>query len=155
MNDLHDLICADAVRVGAHVASKKQLLTMLADLAGDVWGLDRHHVHDRLAERERLGSTGFGQGIAIPHAKCDGLDRVTVACVRLAQPVDYGAIDGAPVDLVMLLLSPSDGGAEHLKALARVSLVLRDKQLVAKLRGAGDAAALYALFTAESPRDAA
>ena len=118
-------------------------------------GLDARHVAERLADRERLGSTGFGGGVAIPHGKVDGLDRVVGLFAKLAQPIEFAAIDDMPVDLVFLLLSPPEAGADHLKALARVSRRLRDRAFVAKLRGAGSADALYALFAGSETRDAA
>jgi PTS system nitrogen regulatory IIA component len=117
--------------------------------------MEARGIVERLVERERLGSTGFGGGVAIPHGKIDGLDRVIGVFARLSAPVDFQAIDDLPVDLVFLLLSPPDSGVEHLKALARVSRRLRDKAFVAKLRGAGSTDALYALFAQSDARDAA
>jgi nitrogen PTS system EIIA component len=99
-----------------------------------------------LTERERLGSTGFGKGVAIPHGKVEGLSRVFGYFARLAQPIDFHAVDGMPVDLVFLLLSPPDAGADHLKALAQVSRMLRDRHTVDKLRGARSKDAIYALL---------
>jgi len=112
-------------------------------------------VAERLADRERLGSTGFGGGVAIPHAKLEGLTAPTGLFVRLAQPIEFQAVDDLPVDLVFALLSPVDAGQEHLKALARISRRLRDRPFVDKLRGAGSPDALYALFTTPDPRRAA
>ena len=111
-------------------------------------------VADGLAAREKLGSTGFGGGVAIPHARLPGLARVRGLFLRLAQPIEYKALDDAPVDLVFALLSPPDAGADHLKALAQVSRRLRDIGFVAKLRGAGSTDALYALFAADEARGA-
>jgi len=119
------------------------------------YGLSATEVVDRLTERERLGSTGFGGGVAIPHGKIDGLTQVVGLFIQLAQPVDVKAIDDLPVDLVFCLLSPPDAGSEHLKALAQVSRWLRDRAFVAKLRGAGSADAIFALFAASEARDAA
>ena len=105
-------------------------------------------IADRLLDRERLGSTGFGHGVALPHARVDGLPGIMGAFGRLAEPVEYGAVDDLPVDLVFVLLSPVDAGADHLKALARVSRSLREARFLAKLLGAGSRDALFALFTA-------
>jgi len=138
-----------AVRAGLNVANKKSLFQNLASLSKQAHGVDPHAVLDRLMERERLGSTGFGSGIAIPHGKIEGLTKVIAVCLRLARPIDFEAIDDLPVDLVFMLLSPADGGAEHLKALAAVSRMMRDKEFVAKLRGAATDDALYALLNSQ------
>ncbi|MBB4152558.1 PTS system nitrogen regulatory IIA component [Sphingomonas jinjuensis] len=155
MNDLSDLLRHDAVVTDVSVANKKQLLQHLAGVAAHIVALDPKLVGERLMARERLGSTGFGGGVAIPHAKIPGLETVVGVFARLAQPIDFDAIDDLPVDLVFLLLSPTEAGAEHLKALARVSRRLRDRDFLAKLRGAGSRDALYVLFTADAARDAA
>lgn len=155
MTDLGDLLAPERVHAGVGVANKKLLLQQLGQFAARALDLDARDVTDRLLARERLGSTGFGAGIAIPHARLPGLASVSGFFGRLSQPIDYGAVDGAPIDLVFLLLSPEIGGAEHLKALARVSRRLRDRGFLAKLRGAGSRDALYALFTAAESRDAA
>ena len=155
MDDLSDLLASDAVLAGVAVPNKKTLFQQLAAAAGKLTGVEPRVIVDRLVERERLGSTGFGGGVAIPHGKIDGIDHVIGLFVRLATPVDFQAIDDLPVDLVFLLLSPPDAGVEHLKALARVSRRLRDRAFVAKLRGAGSPDALYALFAHADARDAA
>jgi nitrogen PTS system EIIA component len=155
MDSLSDLLGPDAVLTGIAVPNKKALLQQLAASAGRLTGGDAKLILERLLERERLGSTGFGGGVAIPHGKIDGLDRVVGVFARLGDPVDFQAIDGMPVDLVFLLLSPPDAGVEHLKALARVSRRLRDRTFVAKLRGAGSPDAVYALFAHADTRDAA
>ncbi len=155
MDDLHDILSADAVLAALAVPNKKTLLSQLAQAAGRVAAVDSRLVLERLVERERLGSTGFGNGIAIPHGKIEGLTRVIGVFARLSQPVDFAAIDDLPVDLVFLLLSPPDAGVEHLKALARVSRRLRDRTLCAKLRGAASPDALYALLVSGEARDAA
>ena len=155
MTDLTDLVAPDRVRTGTIAGNKKALIQQLAQFAADTLGLPARAVADGLAERERLGSTGFGLGTAIPHTKVDGLDQVRGAVIRLTTPIDFEAIDGLPVDIVFLLLSPRDGGAQHLKALARVSRRLRDPGFVAKLRGAGSPDAIYALLSAQESRDAA
>ena len=155
MTDLDDLLHPDTILANLSIASKKALFQALAATVADHHGLDPRVVADRLAEREKLGSTGFGGGTAIPHARIDGLDRIVGAVARLEQPIDFQAIDDMPVDLVFMLLSPPDAGADHLKMLARVSRALRDPGFVAKLRGAGSPDALYALLTAAEARDAA
>ena len=155
MDDLSDLISPDAALTGVAVPNKKALFQQLAATAASQTGLDARVIVERLLERERLGSTGFGGGVAIPHGKMEGLDHVVGLVAKLAQPIDFQAIDGMPVDLVFLLLSPPDAGVEHLKALARVSRKLRDRNFVAKARGAGNPDALYALFAHTDTRDAA
>ena len=155
MTDLSLLLPPHAVRCNLAAGGKKPLFAILAALAGDLYALDERVVAERLAERERLGSTGFGAGVAIPHAKIDGLGQVVGAFVRLAQPIDFAAADDLPVDLVFMLLSPVDAGADHLKALAQVSRALRDRAFTAKLRGAASDDALFALIGANDARDAA
>lgn len=155
MTDLSDLLRLEAVVTGFGAANKKAMLQGMAGLVAPHVGLDPRLVADRVFDRERLGSTGFGHGVAIPHARLDGLAQITGAFARLAQPIEYQAVDDLPVDLVFLLLSPVGAGADHLKALARVSRTLRDARLLAKLRGAGSRDALYALFTTDEARDAA
>src|SRR3546814_20737948 len=126
----------------------------ISDWSSDVCSSDLTIV-EVLAERERLGSTGFGGGVAIPHGKLEALDSVRAFLAVLPAPVDYGAIDDMPVDIVVLLLSPRDAGTAPLKALARVSRALRDRALLAKLRGAGYPAALYPLISTSQPRETA
>jgi PTS system nitrogen regulatory IIA component len=155
MNELPDLISIEAVEAGFPAANKKALLQHLAGIASRATGIPVKTVLAALNAREKLGSTGFGAGTAIPHAKLAGLDKVRGFFVRLAAPIDYQSVDGLPVDLVVLLLSPPDAGAEHLKALARVSRALRDRQVLAKLRGARSKDAIYALLAGEEKRDAA
>ena len=155
MNDLSELIAADAVEADLQVANKKALFQALAAAAGRRTGLPPKAIASALGEREKLGSTGFGGGAAIPHSKIEGLERVFGYFARLATPIDYQAVDGMPVDLVVLLLSPPDAGADHLKALAGVSRMLRDRQIVAKLRGARSKDAIYALLAGVDARNAA
>ena len=155
MTDFSDLLSPDTVLANLSVPTKKALFQALGAAAADRHGLDPRAVAERLADREKLGSTGFGGGIAIPHAKIAGLDGIVGVVARLAQPIDVDAVDDMPVDLVFMLLSPPDAGAEHLKTLARVSRALRNPDFVAKLRGAGSRDALYALLTATEARDAA
>ena len=145
MTDLSDLLRPDAVLTGVAAPGKKALFAQLAQAAGQ--GTDPRFVAERLAERERLGTTGFGHGVALPHARLPGLPAVSGVFMRLAQPIDFQAVDGLPVDLVFALFSPTEAGADHLKALARVSRRFRDQTLLAKLRGAESRDALYALLS--------
>jgi PTS system nitrogen regulatory IIA component len=155
MTDLDDLLIPEAVLSGTSASSKKKMFTLLGEVAARAYALDAAQVTERLSEREKLGSTGFGGGIAIPHGKIAGVTGVLGVFVRLDKPIDFAAVDDLPVDLVFALLSPPDGGADHLKALARVSRRLRDRTFTAKLRGAGSSDALYALLTGIDARDAA
>lgn len=155
MSDFHDLLSIDAVNGDLAVGNKKALFNALATLGARVTGRDEKEILAALNARERLGSTGFGGGVAIPHGKLEGLDRVVGGFVRLSAPIDFQAVDELPVDLVFLLLSPADAGADHLKALARVSRTLRDRQVLAKLRGARSRDALFALLAGVETRDAA
>jgi nitrogen PTS system EIIA component len=154
-NDLSDLIRPEAIAHGLTVASKKALFQQLGQLATDAYGFDAKAASEALAEREKLGSTGFGGGVAIPHARLSGIDAIRGVVATLAKPIDVGAVDELPVDLVVALFSPADAGADHLKALARVSRALRDSSLVAKLRGAGSKDAMYVLLARDEARDAA
>jgi nitrogen PTS system EIIA component len=153
--DFTQFLDGNAVVSDLPASNKKALFQGLGQLAERSLGLGAKDVLERLQERERLGTTGFGGGVAIPHGRVPGLDRIRAAFVRLARPIDYGAIDDLPVDLIFMMLSPVDAGAEHLKALAQVSRRLRDRAFVAKLRGAGSPDALYALFASAEARDAA
>ena len=155
MTDFSDMLRPDAVQTGVIATNKKAVFHHIATIAAEIVNADPKLIAERLVAREKLGSTGFGGGVAIPHAKLDGLAQVTGVFVRLAQAVDFQAVDDLPVDLVFMLLSPTDAGAVHLKALARVSRRLRDKAFLEKLRGAGSPDALYALFSADEVRDAA
>lgn len=155
MTDLFSFLLPGAVAAKLPVVGKKALFLSLGGLAERVYGLDERKIVERLTERERLGSTGFGGGVAIPHGKIDGLTSVVGIFAQLAQPIDFAAVDDMPVDLVFMLLSPTDAGADHLKALAQVSRALRDKPFVAKLRGAESDDALMALMSLGEARDAA
>jgi PTS system nitrogen regulatory IIA component len=154
IDDLGDIIRPDAVLAQLAARNKKALFQQLAATGAELFDLDAKLIVERLSDRERLGSTGFGGGVAIPHGKMEGLSAVSGIFGRLAKPIDFTAIDGMPVDLVFVLLSPPDAGVEHLKALARVSRRLRDRPFVAKLRGAGSEDALYALLASSENRSA-
>jgi PTS system nitrogen regulatory IIA component len=146
---LGDFIAPEGVMPSLKAKSKKQLLTELSAKAARIAGLEEHDVFDVLWQREQLGSTGLGQGVAIPHGKMAGLKRIVGVFARLAEPVDFDAADGEPVDIVFLLLAPEGAGADHLKSLARISRLLRDGSAIEKLRASKDAAALYAVLTEE------
>lgn len=144
---LADILKPEGVIASLKPRSKKQALQEISAAASKLCGFDTQCILDKLLERERLGSTGVGQGIAIPHAKFPEADKVMGLFARLEQPVDFESIDDRPVDLIFLLIAPEAGGAEHLRALARVSRLLRNQELCAKLRGSRERAALYALLT--------
>jgi len=145
--DIVDLLAPEAVLPSLRVQSKKQLLQDLSARAAAVTGLPERRIFETLVERERLGSTGMGQGIAIPHGRLAGLARIVGLFARLETPVAYDAVDDQPVDLVFLLLAPEGAGADHLKALAKVSRLLRNQPACEKLRAAGKPEVLYALLT--------
>ena len=155
MNDLSDILAIDAIDAGLAAANKKALFQQLGSAAAKRTGIEAGKIVASLNERERLSSTGFGGGVAIPHGRIDGLDRVFGYFARLTAPVDFQAVDQLPVDLVFLLLSPPDAGADHLKALASVSRTLRDRQTVAKLRGARSKDAMFALLSGAETLNAA
>ena len=144
---LSDFISSDSVVASLKAKTKKQLLQDLSARAARLTGLQERDIFDVLLQRERLGSTGLGHGIAIPHGTIAGLKRIVGIFARLAEPVDFDAVDGQPVDIVFLLLAPEGAGADHLKALARISRLLREGSAVDKLRASRDAAALYAVLT--------
>jgi nitrogen PTS system EIIA component len=145
--EIADLLAGpDAVLACVKASGKKALLAELAGKAAALYKLDERRLFDRLLERERLGSTGIGGGIAIPHGRLSTLDKPRGLFARLVHPVDFDSIDERPVDIVFLLVAPEGAGADHLKALARVSRLLRDRSLVEKLRATESADALYALL---------
>ncbi|AMK16401.1 PTS system nitrogen regulatory IIA component [Sphingobium sp. MI1205] len=155
MVHFNDIVAPGALATGLSVNGKKPLFQKIAQLAAAAYRLDADVVSEALFERERLGSTGFGGGVAIPHAKIPGLERMSGVVVLLDPPIMFDAVDEAPVDIVFGLLSPVDSGAEHLKTLARVSRYLRDDANVARLRGANSTEALHALLAGGESRDAA
>ena len=141
------LIDRQSVLASLKVQSKKQLLQELSQAMANRVAIDHRLIFETLLKREKLGSTGIGQGIAIPHGKLPSISRVYGLFARLATRVDFESVDGQPVDLVFVLLAPEHAGADHLKALARISRLLRDASVVAKLRGTEDAEGLYAILT--------
>ncbi len=148
---LTDLVALQAVIPSLKVNSKKQALQEIAAKAGAISGCAERDVFDVLMQREKLGSTAIGNGIAIPHGKLAKLDRLFGLCARLDRPIDFEALDGQPVDLIFVLLAPEGAGADHLKALARIARMLRDPDLANKLRDARDAEAIYAVLALPTP----
>jgi PTS system nitrogen regulatory IIA component len=148
--EIADLITPDAVVAHMKVANKKAALQGLAAKAAVLTGIPEKRIYETLSEREKLGSTGMGQGVAVPHGRFAGLDRMFGLFARLDTPIEFEAMDEQPVDLMFMLMAPEGAGADHLKALARVSRLLRNQPMVEKLRGAQQPAALYALLTEPS-----
>lgn len=155
MHNLSTLVYPATVRAGLVAESKKAFFAAVGQQAATALGLDAAEVAEALAERERLGSTGFGRGVSLPHARIAGLTGVRGLVFQLAKPIDFDAVDALPVDIAFVLLSPLDAGADHLKSLAQVSRFLRDDQMISRLRGARSTEALYALLTEDATRDAA
>ncbi len=153
--EIAELIRPEAVVPQLRVTSKKQALQELARRASQLTGLPERRIFEVLIERERLGTTGVGNGIAIPHGKLSELDRLYALFARLETPVDFDAIDEQPVDLICVLLAPESAGADHLKALARVSRLLRDRSVCEKIRGSESADAIYAILTESAASHAA
>ncbi len=151
---LDTLITANAVVNGLKATSKKHLLQELAAHAASLCNLDERAVFDALLERERLGATSVGDGVAIPHARLANIDSVYGIFARLTQPIDYDAADEEPVDLVFLLLAPESANAEHLKALAKISRLLKRPEMRSNLRGADGAEAIYSMLTEKHMRAA-
>ena len=145
--NLSDLLKPDAILPSLHAQSKKQVLQEVAGTAARLTGLSEREIFDTLLQRERLGSTGVGQGVAIPHGKLQALASLVGVFARLARPVDFDSLDDQPVDLVFVLLAPEGAGADHLKALARIARILRDPAMAQKLRSAVDADGIYAIMT--------
>ncbi|HVC56624.1 MAG TPA: PTS IIA-like nitrogen regulatory protein PtsN [Stellaceae bacterium] len=150
-----DLLTPRGVIAQLRAGNKRQALQEIARRAAAMTGLAERQIYDVLAERERLGSTGIGQGIAIPHGKLAELPGLCGVFARLERPIPFEAVDDKPVDLVFVLLAPAQAGAEHLRALARVSRLLRDATTCQKLRGTDNADALYALLTDHTESNAA
>jgi nitrogen PTS system EIIA component len=152
---LAEFLDFDAIKPALSAGTKRSLFQQLANLAGSRLETAPGAILQTILEREKLSSTGLGQGVAIPHGKIDGLSQIYCLFARLSAPVRYKAVDGAPVDLVFLLLSPPDAGAEHLKALAAISRVIRHAPTLEKMRGARSRDALAAVLMAADERDAA
>jgi nitrogen PTS system EIIA component len=152
---LGDILRPEGVKSFSATSSKKRLFQELGELAAATLGQDGPRVVEALLEREALGPTGVGHGVALPHARLASLPRVAGLFVRLDKPLDFDAIDRQPVDLIFCLLAPASAGVEHLKALALVARTLRDAPTCAKLRANGDPAVLYAILTANPASQAA
>ena len=155
MMSLNDLISPQAVIASLKANGKKQALIELSERAAEVSGLDSREILDALIQRERLGSTGIGGGIAIPHGKLARCNRIFGVFARLEKPVDFEALDDAPVDLIFLLIAPENAGADHLNALSRAARMLRDQSLVATLRSTRDPSALYSILVRSPTPNAA
>ncbi|MGH1423771.1 MAG: PTS sugar transporter subunit IIA [Pseudooceanicola sp.] len=147
--NLSAILKAEAVKVVGSASSKKRLLHDLGELANMAYGLDSANVVEALMERENLGPTGVGHGVALPHARLDGLADVTGAFILLEKPIDFDSVDRQPVDLVFALFAPQNAGVEHLKALALVSRTFRDADICKKLRANADTSTLYAILTSD------
>jgi nitrogen PTS system EIIA component len=147
---LSDLVAPNAIMPALRVNGKKQTLQEVAARAADLTGQNERTIFEILVQREKLGSTGVGNGIAIPHGKLAKLDKLFGLFARLERPIDFEALDGQPVDLVFLLLAPEGAGADHLRALARVARLLRDPEVARKLRESRDSEALYAVLAMPS-----
>ncbi len=147
MMDLHDLLTPDGIIASLKATNKKDALQELAAIAAAKTGLDAREIFNTLLQRERLGSTGLGRGIAIPHVKLNALREIVCLFARLEVPIEYESHDGEPVDLVFMLLAPEDASGDHLKALARISRLVREPSIIDTLRNAHDAAALHSALT--------
>ena len=152
---LLDFLAPAAVIPALRASSKKQALQELAEEAARLTGLEERTIYEVLLQRERLGSTGIGDGVAIPHAKLAKLDSIFGLVARLDKPIDFEALDGQPGDLMFVLLAPEEAGADHLKALARIARVVREPGMSDRIRATRDAEALYALLTSDSAPRAA
>lgn len=153
--DIGDLLDQGAVSARVGATSKRQVLSVIAEVAARNFGVEASDVLAKLLAREQIGSTGVGYGVAVPHARLRGLDRMRGVFLRLETPVEFGAVDDQPVDLVFALLAPSHSRSEHLRALARVSRVLRQSDLREKLRQSKSADAVYALLARDAQPSAA
>lgn len=153
--DLGDLLTSDGIIASLQATSKKHALQELAGLASERTGLDAREIFNTLLQRERLGSTGLGRGIAIPHVKLDGLDGIFCLFARLEEPIEYESHDNEPVDLLFLLLAPEHASGDHLKALASISRVVREPSIIDAMRNAMNADELRMALTMAAPSHAA
>ena len=153
--ELLNILKPEAVKVVSNVPSKKRLLHVVGELANSVYGLDVSETVNALQERETLGPTGVGHGVALPHARSKSMESVVGTFILLEKPVDFGAVDNQPVDLVFSIFAPEAAGVDHLKALALVSRTLRDSNFCSKLRSNKDSATLYTILTASGGTAAA
>jgi PTS system nitrogen regulatory IIA component len=148
--NIGDLLDRGAISLRVSAANKRQVLAVVAEIAARNLGHDAGEVLDALAEREQAGSTGVGHGVAVPHARLNGLERMRGVFVRMEHPVEFGSVDDQPVDLIFALFAPADAGAQHLRALARISRLLRQPTLRERLRQARTADAIHALLVQEA-----
>jgi len=153
--EISGILNPEAVKVFAAISSKKRLFQEIGDIAGSVYGLNSSATVEALLERESLGPTGVGHGVALPHARLPNLDRVIGTFIILEKPLDFGAVDRQPVDIAFALFAPEESGVEHLKALALVSRTLRDTSLCSKLRANPETTKLFAMLTETQPVQAA
>ena len=153
--DLSDLIPQAGVVAALKANSKKQAIQEMSEHAAGLLGMRARDIFDQLLQRERLGSTGVGQGVAIPHAKLATIDEICVLFARLDKPIEFDALDDEPVDLIFVLLAPEGAGADHLKALARIARLMREPGIARKLRASRDEGAIYSVLTSSSESDAA
>ncbi|MEM6905434.1 MAG: PTS IIA-like nitrogen regulatory protein PtsN [Pseudomonadota bacterium] len=153
--ELSELVVQPGILPSVKANSKKQLFQEIAGKARDLYGLQARAVCEGLNEREKLGSTAMGNGIAVPHARLEGLDRIVGIFARLERPLDFEAADGLGVDLIFALLVPEESGSDHLRALAKVSRLLRDRDVCAKLRATSERAALFSLLIDQARSEAA
>lgn len=153
--NIGELLDRSAISLRVSGANKKKVLAVIAEIAARNFHLDAGDVLEALSEREAAGSTGVGYGVAVPHARLDGLQRMRGVFVRLEQPVEFESVDDQPVDLLFALFAPKNAGAEHLRALARVSRVMRQAELREQLRKARTADAVHALLVQDAARPAA
>lgn len=153
--DLSELLNENAILSTLKVSSKKQAIQCISEKAAEITGLNEREIFETLLQRERLGSTGVGSGIAIPHGKLPSLDKIYGVMARLERPISFDAMDDQPVDIIFLLLAPEGAGADHLKALAKIARVLRDGDMVNKIRATADPEALYSVLLAPESQVAA
>jgi len=153
--DLSELLNENAILPTLKVSSKKQAIQCISEKAAEITGLNEREIFETLLQRERLGSTGVGSGIAIPHGKLPNLDKIYGFMARLERPISFDAMDDQPVDIIFLLLAPEGAGADHLKALAKISRVLRDGDMVNKIRATPDSEALYSVLLTPPNQEAA
>lgn len=153
--ELGDLVTREAITASLPAGNKKQVLQELSRKAAQQTGIEHREIYEALLQRESLGSTGFGRGVAIPHVKLKALQRTLCLFARLQAPLDFEALDGEPVDIIFLLLSPEHASGDHLKTLARISRLVREPASIERLRAARDEAALHAVLTADTAIQAA
>lgn len=153
--ELSDLLTQEAVLPAVRGQSKKHILQEMSATAAQITGVADREIFEILLQRERLGSTGVGRGVAIPHGRLPGIPTLIGVFARLEQPIDFDAVDDEPVDLVFLLLAPEGAGADHLKALARIARALRDRDTIEQIRAASSASAIHGILTAEKASTAA